>query len=264
MSKTALITGGSSGLGLSFARILGKQGYNIIILARNIQRIDDALNELKELGISARGISCDVSQENQLREAFGKVKAEYGKIDFLIVNAGTVTTKLLSDYSSTEELKRDLDVDLWGCIMSCWFFNPMLVEGSKILMISSGFGLVGGAGYSMYCAAKAGIVNFAESLRRELLCKKINVYVACPGDMDSPQYYSEIAGQPEWMKTGSARKLMPLAKASQKILKQCKGSSKFLIITGPDVKLLAVLTRLLPRRLRDKLADSLLPRPKQA
>ena len=129
-------------------------------------------------------------------------------------------------------------------------------------MISSGFGIMGAAGYSIYCAAKAGVVNFGESLRRELLYKDIAVYVACPGDMDTPQYRNEVKNQPEWMRQSSPRKVMPVEVAAREILKQCKGHKKYLILTGSDVKLLATASKILPRKWRDRLLDSMLPRPK--
>jgi len=261
MKKLALITGGSSGLGFSIAKLLGSEGYRIVILARNQQRIDTALANLASNNIEAIGISCDVTQENDLRNAASLVKAQYSKIDFLIINAGEVTTKLLSDYQTTGELKKDLEVDLWGTIQTAYFFTPMLVEGSRLLMISSGFGLIGSAGYSIYCAAKAGIINFGESLRRELLRKKIGVYVACPGDMDTPQFHNEIKGQPEWMKTGSPRKLMNVDVSARKIVGKCKGYARFLIITGSDVTLLSIVSKILPRTWRDKMIDAMLPRP---
>jgi len=261
MKKLALITGGSSGLGFSIAKQLGTEGYRIVILARNQQRIDTAIESLVANNIEAIGMSCDVTLESQLREAAETVKAQYGKIDFLVINAGEVTTKLLSDYATIPELKKDLEVDLWGTIQTAYFFTPMLVEGSRLLMISSGFGLIGSAGYSIYCAAKAGIINFGESLRREFLRKKIAVYVACPGDMDTPQFHNEIKGQPEWMKTSSSRKLMQVDVSAKKILRKCNGHSRFLIITGTDVTLLAFVSKLLPRVWRDKILDSVLPRP---
>jgi 3-dehydrosphinganine reductase len=262
MTKTAVITGGSSGLGFALATLLGQQGYQIILLARNKQRLDAAVDELKKKKFIAKGILCDITDENQLREAFLILKADYGKIDFLILNAGEVTTKLLCDYSGTAELKKDLDIDLWGTIQSAYFFTPLLIEGSKLLMISSGFGIMGAAGYSIYCAAKAGVVNFGESLRRELLYKKIGVYVACPGDMDTPQFRNEVKHQPQWMKQSSPRKVVPVEIAAGHILKQCRGQKKYLIVTGSDVKLLAIASKLLPRKLRDALLDGMLPRPK--
>lgn len=262
MSKMALITGGSSGLGLSFARILGRNGYGVIILARNKGKIEKTLQELQVEHIHAEGYVCDVSDEGQLREVSGIVKSKHNALDFLVLNAGVVTPKLLSEYTETGEIKKDLEIDLLGVIYSAFFFSPMLRKNSKILMVSSGFGLVGAAGYSVYCAAKAGIINFAESLRRELLCKDIRVYVACPGDMDTPQFEHEMRCQPEWMKQGSPRKVLPVDVAAKRILKQCSGKYKFMIISSFDVALLAVAAKVLPRNLKDYIVDGMLPRPK--
>jgi 3-dehydrosphinganine reductase len=261
MAKNALITGGSSGLGFSLAEILGNDGYQILILARNKAQIDNSVEKLKTKNILAKGFVCDIISEEQQKETFNLIKTEYGKIDFLILNAGVVSPKLLSDYESSKELKTDIEIDLWGTIQTAYFYMPLLVEKSKVLMISSGFGLMGAAGYSTYCAAKAGIVNFGEALRRELLYRKIAVYVAVPGDMDTPQFHYEIAHQPEWMKKGSPRKLMKADISAMKILKQCKGQSKFLIITSPDVILLMIVGKILPRKWKDKIIDKMIHRP---
>jgi short-subunit dehydrogenase len=259
MQKVALITGGSSGLGYALAELLGKQGYSVVIVARNQERINKAVSALS--AISVKGISCDITDEAGLKKTFEQVKTEYGKIDYLVLNAGVVTTKLLSDYTNASEMKQDLEIDLWGTILSAHTFLPLLVNGTKVLLISSGFGLMGAAGYSMYCAAKAGIINFGECLRRELLGKGINVYVACPGDMDTPQFHEEIKNAPQWMKKQTPRKLMKTAEVAVKILKQAKGSKKYLIVPSGDVNLLVVLSKILPRKFRDSLLDGMFPRP---
>lgn len=261
-TKHALITGGSSGLGMAYARILGKQGYTITILARNRQRLDDAKALLSDDKIRCEGISCDVTSETQLEQAVTRLQSMNLPIDFLILNAGEVSTCLLKDYTSVTSLKRDLEIDLWGVIQSAYFFLPLLNDGGRVLMTSSGFGLMGAAGYSTYCAAKAGIINFGESLRRELLYKKIGVYVACPGDMDTPQFHGEIAGQPQWMKEQSSpRKLRNADKTAQKIISRCKGTSRFLILPDNDVRMLSLAIKLLPRQLKDKILDRAFPRP---
>lgn len=261
MEKVALITGGSSGLGYALAELLGKQGYKIIVLARNPEKINKAVADLSAKNIAAKGISCDTTDENGLKKAFDQIKDEYKQIDYLVLNAGVVTTKLLSEYANPAEIRKDLDIDLWGTILSSYVFLPLLQSGSKILMISSGFGLMGAAGYSMYCAAKAGVIIFGESLRRELLNKGINVYTACPGDMDTPQFHEEVKNAPAWMKKETPRKLMKTEVVAAKILKQAKGSKKYLIIPSGDVNLLAVLSKLLPRKFRDSLLDGMFPRP---
>lgn len=261
MSKVALVTGGSSGLGFALAELLGKQGYTIVVVARNQERINNAVSKLNAMSISAKGISCDITDEAGLQRTYEQVKAEHGKVDYLVLNAGVVTTKLLSDYTQTSELRRDLEIDLLGTILSAHRFLPLLQSGSKVLMISSGFGLMGAAGYSMYCAAKAGVINFGESLRRELLSKGINVYVACPGDMDTPQFHEEVKNAPAWMKKETPRKLMKTEEVANKILNEAQGSKKYLIIPSGDVNLLAVLSKILPRKFRDSLLDKMFPRP---
>jgi NAD(P)-dependent dehydrogenase (short-subunit alcohol dehydrogenase family) len=262
MGKTALITGGSSGLGLAYAEILGQQGYRIIILARNQERIELAVKLLSEKGIRAEGISVDVTDEKQMAEAATKVKILSKSLDFMILNAGEVTPRLLCDYTSPKELKKDIDIDLWGVMLSAWNFTPLLPDGSKILMTSSGLGLMGAAGYAPYCAAKAGIINFAESIRRELLFRKIGVYVACPGDLDTPQFENEIADQPVWMKDkGYPRKALSAPLVAQSILKKCKGHSRLLILPDPTVKLLNFVLKILPRSWSRLLLDHMVPRP---
>jgi 3-dehydrosphinganine reductase len=262
MGKTALITGGSSGLGLAYAEILGQQGYRIIILARNPERIELAIQSLSEKGIQADGISVDVTDDKQMAEAARQVGILSKSLDFLILNAGEVTPRLLCDYASAAELKKDIDIDLWGIMLAAWNFLPFLPDGSKILMTSSGFGLMGAAGYTPYCAAKAGIINFAEAFRRELLFRKIGVYVACPGDLDTPQFANEIADQPHWMKEqNSPRQVIPASLAARRVLKKCKGHSGLLIIPDPSVKLLNIVLKILPGSWTRLLIDTMFPRP---
>ena len=85
MKKTALVTGGSSGLGLALAQNLGKQGYNVVVLARNQEKINKAVESLTAMGVTAKGISCDITNEVGLKEAANQVKAEFTNIDYLIL-----------------------------------------------------------------------------------------------------------------------------------------------------------------------------------
>src|SRR5258708_3499983 len=106
MKKVALITGGSSGLGFALAELLGKQDYSIIILARNQEKINKSVADLTAKKITAKGYSCDITDEAGLKKCFDQIKSEYGKIDYLVLNAGVVTTKLLSEYQNSSEIKK--------------------------------------------------------------------------------------------------------------------------------------------------------------
>jgi len=260
MSRTALITGGSSGLGFELAKNLAEKGFTTIIIARNREKLDRAVKEMGSSGHDVSGFQCDITDEDRLGEVFREVKERFGRIDFLVLNAGVVTCKLLADFKNSEELKRDLKINLWGTILSTYVFLPLLNPGARILMISSGFGLMGPAGYSVYAASKAGMINFAESLRRELLHKKISVHVACPGDMDTPQYHEEHRTMPAWMKQDAPRGMMHPKKAAEKILKKCTGN-RLLVIINFEILGLILFTRLLPRKLRDAILDRMFPLP---
>ncbi len=261
--KYALITGGSSGLGFAFAKNLAEKGYVPILIARRKNKLDEAVDNIKKMGFDVYGFQGDITSQEDLTNIFESIKGQFGKIEFLVLNAGVVSVGLLADYDDYEKMKEDIEIDLWGTILSTRIFMTLLTPGSKILMISSAFGLIGGAGYSTYCAAKAGIVNFAEAIRRELLCKDIAVYVACPADIDTPQYAEERKNMPEWMSKGlSARhSLLSPQKAAEKIINKCKGK-RFLITINSEVFLLRILSKILPGRIITSILDSSLPRPK--
>jgi NAD(P)-dependent dehydrogenase (short-subunit alcohol dehydrogenase family) len=188
------------------------------------------------------------------------VREEHGAIDFLILSAGAVTPKLFSDYGDPVSLRKDLDANLWGTILPVHRFLPLLPSGARILMISSGFGLMGAAGYSMYCAGKAGVVNFAGALRRELLHRRVAVYVACPGDIDTPMLHAEIEMAPAWMRKSSPRRLASAQAVAARILKRARGRRKFLIVPSFEVGILMLIARL-PRLWLDAILDRIFPTP---
>ncbi len=261
MSKTALITGGSSGLGLETAKELGRLGYICIIIGRNKEKLDKAVNEIKKEGCEVAGFKCDTTDESGLKSVYKEIEENFKKIDFLILNAGVVTCKLLSDFKDTKELKHDLEINLWGTILSAYTFLPLLDACSRILMISSAFGLMGPAGYSVYAASKAGIINFADSLRRELLSKKISVHVACPADIDTPQLHEEHKKMPDWMRQGDPRaKAMPASVAAKKILKKCF-KNKFLIVISFEIYSLIMLMKFTPAIFKNYILDKMFPTP---
>ncbi len=258
--KIALITGGSSGLGFSIAKKLAGEGYIPILVARNTEKLESAVNLMQKAGYIARALTADVTKTNEIETVARQVQQEFGEIHFLVLNAGVVHTKLLLDYDNMNALKEDIEIDLWGTVLCARLFVPLMKEGSKVLLISSAFALIGGAGYSTYCAAKAGVMNFGESLRRELLSNSIAVYVACPADIDTPQYEKEITESPSWMNSSHRNRPLSADVAAKRILQKCAGG-RFLIVINSDVLLLQFIAKIFPRRLKDFIIDHSLPRP---
>ncbi len=261
-SKLAVITGGSSGIGLAMAEVLGSQGYRLILLARNEDKLQNAVESLAQKNIRAQYVIVDVTKEQDLFRAKEKIIQQSERIDFLILSAGIVTVRLLQEYKSISEMKSDVEVDLLGVMQSAYVFGPLLQAGSKVLLISSALGLFGMAGYTAYSAAKAGVLNFGDAWRRELLPRGINLYVATPADVDTPQYRGEMASQPDWMKNQQGpRKSQPAINVARKILRRCNGKYRFLIIPSSDVKLLVFLFRILPISWRNFILDRIFPTP---
>lgn len=258
MSKIAVITGGSQGLGQAIAENLANKNYTVILIARTQAKLDDAVRKIEKNGGTALSYAADIADYDAMRKVADKIKNKFNKIDFLINNAGIIHTKQLVN-TMVDEIKYDLEVNLFGAILCSKLFVPIIKVKGKILFISSGFGLMGPAGYSIYAAAKAGVINFAEALKREL--KNISVYVAVPSDIDSPGFRIEKNNMPKWMKVSKTRgKILPANVAAEKIIRKCTGN-RFFIFSNLSVYFLYILTKILPLRIRNKIIDILFPKP---
>lgn len=262
MSKTALITGGSSGLGLELARQLRQRGYDLILLARDAEKLAAAKASLETAPGGAIHVwSCDIADEDWLNTVFARIRERIGQIDFLVLNAGVASIDLLSDYRDLPTVMHTLKVNLLGAVAVTYLSAPLLPRGARILFVSSGFGLIGPAGYSLYAAAKAGMNNFADALRREMLGRGISVHLACPGDIDTPMLAGELRDMPDWIRDKMGRgKPMPPATVAARLLDGCF-RGRFLIVPSADVSFLILMQKLLPRRLSTWIVDRILPLP---
>lgn len=261
MSKVAVITGGSRGLGLALSRCVALAGYTPVLLARNQVALNEAVADIAtNTGCQAVSYAVDITDEAVMRDAAGDISSRFGTVDFLINNAGILHTEIIENMTISD-IRYDLEVCLFGTILSTRLFIPMLEKGGKILFISSGFGLMGPAGYSVYAAAKAGMINFADAIKRELHKREIGVYVAVPSDIDTPGLRKELAGLPPWMKVSQARgKIRSPEETARQILRKCTGN-RFLIFSDPGVRMLHIVNKLLPHRFRDVILDMMFPRP---
>jgi NAD(P)-dependent dehydrogenase (short-subunit alcohol dehydrogenase family) len=259
--KYAVITGGSKGLGFAFARYLAlERGYDVILIARSKSDLDSAVTEIEQSGGKAYAFYGDVSDAAVIQTIAQRVREQFKEIDFLINNACALHVDELKNIKF-EDVKKDIDIGFLGSIICTIFFSPLLKTGGRILFISSGFGLVGVAGYSIYSAIKAGIIKFAESIKREFHKRKINVYVAVPSDIDTPGFRNEIKNLPIWMNVSRARgEAAPADEIAQIILDKCNGT-RFLIFSDCMVRLLYIINKMLPRCIYDKIINKIFPRP---
>ena len=176
-NPVAVITGASSGIGAATARALTLHGYQVVLLARRVERLQQLA---EELGSSAVAIASDVTDRDALVAAADRVRRDLGRVDVLVNNAGVM---LLGRFGTEQrhEARRMVEVNLLGAMTATEVFLPQLREGGGDLVnISSVAGRTARAGNAAYAATKWGVNGWSEGLRQELQ-PDIRVIVIEPG-----------------------------------------------------------------------------------
>ena len=181
--KTALITGGSRGLGRAIALEYAKNHASVAIFyAGNQAAAQDTLSAIQALGGKAMAVKCDVSQEDQVADAVAQVKAELGPVDILVNNAGITRDKLALRMTG-EDFHTVLETNLTGPFYLLKSCMPDMVRRrwGRIINITSVAGLMGNPGQANYAAAKAGLVGLTKTIARELAPRGITANAVAPG-----------------------------------------------------------------------------------
>ena len=246
--KTALITGGSSGIGLAMARRLLEYGASVTLLARDQQKLNDAKSSLLSInpGYGVNTISADVTDADSLRALFSDHKDQRGTPDFLINCAGVARPGYVEELP-LEVYRWTMEVDYHGTVNMVKLLLPgMLERGSgHIINVSSMAGVVGIFGYTAYSGAKFAVKGFSDVLRSELKPRGIKVSVVFPPDTKTPQLDWEDQFKPEETRiiSGTSKPISPDEVASWTLKQAAKG--KYAIVPGGEAKLLYLLaTRL--------------------
>lgn len=178
---TALITGGSSGIGLAIARALRTDGYELTVAARNRERLEDAARSL-----GAVAVETDVSIEDDCRRLVDTHSARFGRLDVLVNSAGVGVGGRVEDLA-TKHWDLQLDVNLRGAFLVTRFALPMLKESRGLIVnLSSIAGTMGAPSLAAYGAAKAALIAFTRSLNAEHRDDGIRATALCPGFVDTP------------------------------------------------------------------------------
>lgn len=175
MSRSALVTGGSRGIGLAIARELAAAGDDVAVTYRSGEPPEGLL-----------GVPCDITDTAQVDSAFKRVEEEQGPVEVLVANAGITKDQLLA-LMSEEDFSSVLDTNLTGTfrVAKRAVRGMMRKRTGRIVLISSVVGLLGSGGQANYAASKAGLVGFGRSLARELGSRNITVNVVAPGFIET-------------------------------------------------------------------------------
>ena len=189
--RAALVTGGSSGIGLAIARALGEDGYALTVSARRPDKLQSAVDELTGEGLEAVAAAADVSDEEQLVKLVADHRERYGRLDVLVNNAGIGVGGPLAD-AETKKVDLQLDVNLRSYVLATREALPMLKQagaehGKALIVNTASIAGKGGQGWlAVYSATKAGVIGLSQATQMEVGSEGIQCTALCPGFVDTP------------------------------------------------------------------------------
>ncbi|MBF6618744.1 MAG: SDR family oxidoreductase [Patulibacter sp.] len=189
--RTALITGASSGIGLAIASMLGEEGYALTLVARRPEKLEAAAQQLEAAGYPVLQIAASLQDEDAVKTVVEQHRERYGRLDVLINNAGIGIGAPVADLQ-TKHVDMQIGVNLRATMLFYREAIDLLRDAARehrnalVVNTASITAKYGEAWLSVYAATKAGIVNWTESMHRELSAEGIKSTALCPGFVDTP------------------------------------------------------------------------------
>jgi len=182
--KTALITGGTTGIGFATAKLFLQEGARVAIIGRDAQRVEAAD---KELGEGVLALRADVGSAPDMVAAAARIKSVFGSLDAVFANAGIAQPMQFSDVDA-RHINDQVDVNFKGVIHTVQSMLPLLNNPSSIVLTGTTLAEQGIAGMSVYSATKAAVRSLARTLSTELAPRGVRVNVISPGLIETPIY----------------------------------------------------------------------------
>jgi NAD(P)-dependent dehydrogenase (short-subunit alcohol dehydrogenase family) len=186
----ALITGGSGGIGLAIARVLGQEGHTLTLSSRRPEKLEAAAQDLRDEGIEVHAVPANMAQEDDIKALAERHRERYGRLDVLVNNAGLGIGGPIAE-AETKKLDLQLDVNLRAVYLMTRECIPLLKEAgadhrrAMIVNTASIAGKDGEAWLAAYSATKAGVVGLSQAMHKELAGEGIKVTALCPGFVDT-------------------------------------------------------------------------------
>ena len=181
-NKVAVVTGGTTGIGLGIAQELAREGASVVITGRRQEELDAAV---KKIGAGAVGIRGDVSKLADLDRLYDQVQQKASHIDILVANAGGGSFGAIGSITE-EDFDRTFGINVKGTLFTVQKALPLLRDGASIIMTASTTTTRGLPNFSVYAATKAAIRNFARTWALDLKDRHIRVNAISPGPVRTP------------------------------------------------------------------------------
>jgi len=201
--KVAVVTGGSSGIGLATAKRFVQEGAYVFIAGRRQDALDSAV---KEIGRNVKAVRADVSNLEDLDRLYKEVSSTKRKLDIVVANAGIVEIRPTTAVTP-EHFDKTFNTNARGAWFTVQKALPVMNDGGSVILIGSGVWLKGFPGYGTYAATKAAHRSFVRTWTTELKDRKIRANLISPGVVDTPIIAGQFAtkeeadGAREWFKT---------------------------------------------------------------
>ena len=239
----ALITGASSGIGKDMARILAQKNYELVLVARDVKKLEETKNELKEI-TKVEIISTDLSNEENCKELYKKVQ----NIDILINNAGFGDCGNFTKTSLEKDLNMiKTNIIAYHILTKLYLIDMKAKNQGKILNVASIAGFMPGPLMATYYATKNYVVRLSEAIREELKKEKSNIQISilCPGPVETN--FNKVANVKFNLREANS---MNVAKYAIKKLEK----GKFYIVPGIDIKIAKIGAKIIPSNIIAKFA----------
>jgi len=205
--RAALITGGSSGIGLAIARALGEDGYGVTVSARRPEKLEGAAQGLRDEGIEVEAVPAQMGEEEEIVKLLAAHRERFGRLDVLVNNAGVGIGEAM-DAITAKKLDIQIGANLRGLILATREALPMLREagaehGKALIVNTASIAGKSGQGWlSVYSATKAGVIGFSQATQKENDGHGIQVTALCPGFVDTPmtEFVREHVAQEEMIR----------------------------------------------------------------
>lgn len=250
-NRTALITGGSSGIGRACALALAKRGAHVFILARRGPPLEKTVLELRAAARAPEqdiaGFRADVRHYTAIKKIARQMERRGRPADLLINAAGYAAPGYFADLP-IGQFHRQMETNYYGALHAARAVLPgMLARGDGIIVnVSSIAGFLGVFGYSAYAPAKFALKGWSDVLRQELTPRGVRIHVVCPPDVDTPGFQREARGKPfETAQLSDTAKLMAPDVVAERILHGVE-RGRYMILPNFEARLMHWLQRVAP------------------